>query len=586
MNKNRIRSPHTIHLCVFSTVTLAVGWLTACTSNPMSVDAQVARLTRETSGRMAAIEASPRPVSQRLDGLRSGTASQKSPPTTNPVAAELLFTPAEEARDVRQRLEKYTLDAESSGAADAAPTVLTLRDALETAQRSGREVLAAEERYILSAISLLVERHLWGPRFFNDTTVSLDGSGDDGGFEHALGLVNTLRATQRLPYGGSAEARWVWNASEQLRQTAGGRYRQSSGIILGGNIPLLRGAGMVAREDLIQAERNLIYEARDFERFRRRFLVEIAQDYFELQNTRASIANQERQLRSLRDNAKRTAARVAAGRIEAFEQGIADNEVLSAEASLASLRDQKILQMERFKIRLGLPPTTRIEVSDEILEVPEPEIGLEEAAALALEFRLDLQNQRDQLDDSRRAVANAKNDLLPELNLAGSLTLPTDDDANVGSLALSPDDLRYEVSATLGLPLDRRAERLRLRSAIIGLERSTRDYDKARDDVVIAVRAALRRIDLARFQLNLAEQQVEINKKRRRGQELRADTIDTQVLLDSENALLNAENQRDRARTNLRNAVLNYLLESDQMRVGRDGLLERLPGMESPPQGG
>lgn len=527
---------------------------------------------------MAAVEASPKPVTERLNGLRGGTASQKAPPTTNPAASDLTFVPADEARDVRERLRKYSEDAAAPG---GETQVLSLRSSLEIAQERGREVLAAEERYLLLAISLLVERHLWGPRFFNDTTVSLDGNGDDGNFEHALNLVNTLRATQRLPYGGSVEARWVWNATEQLRQTAAGRYEQSSSIVLSGNIPLLRGAGMVAREDRIQAERNLVYEARDFERFRRQFLVEIAQDYFELQNTKASIANQERQLKSLRDNARRTAARVEAGRIEAFEQGIADNEVLSAEASLASQRDQLILQLERFKIRLGLPPTQKVEIADETLNVPEPDIDLEEAAALALEFRLDLQNQRDQLDDSRRAVANAKNELLPDLNLAGSVTLPTDDDARVGSLALSPDDLRYEVSATLGLPLDRYNERLRLRSAIINLERSRRDYERARDDVVVSVRAALRRIDLARFQLTLAEQQVEINKKRRRGQELRADTIDTQVLLDSENALLAAENQRDRALTNLRNAILNYLLESDQLRVGRDGQLERLPGMGS-----
>lgn len=43
----------------------------------------------------------------------------------------------------------------------------------------------------------------------------------------------------------------------------------------------------MAREDLIQAERNLVYQARTFERSRRELLVAIAEDYFGLSSRRA-----------------------------------------------------------------------------------------------------------------------------------------------------------------------------------------------------------------------------------------------------------------------------------------------------------
>lgn len=567
--------------CVRVLIGLTLGVvLSACAPGPLSVDDEVNELAAKTAGRTGTAGASLR--TPDVEASRSTAAIRvKRPATRNPAAEELTFEAASESRDVAARLAQYAVDGgASSGDATAATRVLGLGESLRVSQDSAREFISAQEQYLLASIALLVERHLWGPRFFNDTTAGLAGNGDDGRFEHALDVINTLRATQRLPSGGSLEARWVWNATEQLREQATGRYTQSSSLALSGQIPLLRGAGSVARESLIQAERDLVYEARSFERFRRGFLVEIAADYFELQNTRANIANQERQLLSLRENAERTAARVRAGRIEAFEQGIAENEVLGAEASLASLREQNILQLERFKIRLGLQPTELVRIAEELLEVPEPEISLDEAATLALELRLDLQNQRDRLDDQRRAVANARNALLPDLNLAGSVVVPTDADERAGGLSFSPDDLRYDLSATFGLPLDRKIERMRLRAELIGLERARREYERSRDDVVVSVRAALRRVDLARFQLRLAEQQVDINRKRRRGQELRADTIGTQVLLDSENALLIAENQRDRAATNLRISVLNYLVESDQLRVGRDGTLERLPGME------
>jgi len=87
-------------------------------------------------------------------------------------------------------------------------------------------------------------------------------------------------------------------------------------------------------------------------------------------------------------------------------------------------------------------------------------------------------------------------------------------------------------------------------------------------------------VELSRFQLRLADQQVEISQRALRGQKLQEAIVDPQTIVDSENDLLNAENDRDRARTDLRNAVLNYLLESGLLRVERDGTLKSLPGME------
>jgi outer membrane protein TolC len=114
---------------------------------------------------------------------------------------------------------------------------------------------------------------------------------------------------------------------------------------------------------------------------------------------------------------------------------------------------------------------------------------------------------------------------------------------------------------------------------VINLERRAREYERERDEVIVGVRAALRNIEQARFQLQLAEQQVEINTRRLEGQRLKADEIDPQDVVNAENDKLDAENQRDQAITELRNAVLNYLLESDQLRIGRDGKVLPLPGM-------
>ena len=509
----------------------------------------------------------------------------KEPSTMNPQAEELTFAPAAADRDVSARLEAYAKDEGlvTGSGADSTAQVIALEDALKIAQSKGREYRTDEEEYILAAIALLIERHQWGPRFFNDLTAGISGDADDGRFEHASSIINTLRATKRLPYGGSVEAKAVVAATDQLREQVTGGYEQSSRLALSARIPLLRGAGEIAREDLIQAERDLIYKARDFERFRRELLVSICDDYFGLLQSRSEIVNQENQLRSLERLARSTQEGVSAGRREAFEADLARNRVLQAEADLASLRERYILQLDRFKVRLGMHVDAKVTLSDRIFDLPEPEITPEEAANRALTYRLDLQNDRDGVDDARRALRNARNGLLPDFNLSGEIAVPTDDDDATGGLSVDTDETDYQLAATLSLPLDREAERLELRKKIIALNATVRDYERKRDEVIVSVRAALRNIEQARFRLQLAEQQVLINTRRLEGQKLKADEVDPQDVVDAENDKLDAENQRDAARTQLRNAVLNYLLESDQLRVDRDGRLMMLPGMRVNP---
>jgi hypothetical protein len=176
-------------------------------------------------------------------------------------------------------------------------------------------------------------------------------------------------------------------------------------------------------------------------------------------------------------------------------------------------------------------------------------------------------------------VANAKDGILPDLDLFGEVGVPTDPDDNTGGVAFDKDETEYRVGATLSLPLDRERERLAVRAAQIRLERAQREHARLQDNVAVSARGAVRAVPLARFQLDLAEQQVEINRRRLRAQKLQEDTVDPQQIVDTENDLLDAENARDRARTRLRNAILGYLLETDQLRVTREGTLRVLPGM-------
>lgn len=560
----------------------------ACGDSLSRIDRKTEALLRERSEALGSTRVGQSLADRRPDEIGSGRLNDTSPGTVNPAADELRFTPAPQEMsdyEIAGRLEAYSEHAagksdDPDGESIVAPRMLTIEEVFQAAQSSGREFLRNQEDYILSAIRLLQERHLWGPRFFNDTSFALSGSGDDGRFEHATRIINTLRATQRLPYGGEVEARWIVEATDQLRDVATGGYTQSSRLVLGANVPLLRGAGNIAREELIQAERDLVYQSRTFERSRRQLLVSIAQDYFNLLEQASVIRNQEEQIRGLERLRESTAAKVEAGRLERFQQDLAENQVLRAQASLAGQRERYILQLDRFKVRLGLEMETPIELADLEFELPAPAVSQAESVSRALNYRLDLQNFRDRLDDRRRSVRNARNELLPDLDLAASLNIPTPDDDNTGGLAIDPDELDYSVAVSLGLPLDREIQRLSLRSRIIDLERAAREYDEFRDGVIIDARSTVRNIDLARFQLRLSEEQVRINERRLEGLNIRDDT-DPQSIVDAERELNEARDARDRSLTELRNAVLNHLLSTGQLRVGEEGGFMPPPGLVS-----
>lgn len=549
-----------------------------CESDIERIDRQTDELLRERTMQLGGDSVTPRRAGVPTDDeLRRRSLTNTEPASVNPAASELTFTPADEARNVEARLGGYDTASRQS------PMRLDLLGALRQAQQTGREFITAEEEYILSAISLLIERHLWDPRFFADVTTQVSAFNPSSGTATtALEVIGELRATQRLPYGGEVEARYVYALTEQLRDVSTDSPTSAQQLVLRADIPLLRGAGDAARENLIQSERNLVYAARTFEDFRRAYLVQIAQDYFDLVEQAQQIKNQEDILVMLRGLEERTRALVRAGRLAEFQTNIAASDVVANMTRLASAREQYLLAVDRFKVRLGLPIDTNLEILPIDLGLPDPDVTVAQATTLALDYRLDLQTERDQLDDALRGVNVAKNNLLPTLDLFGSADLNTGQRNSSNNPFDSRESDQSAVGGvTFGLPLDREIERLRLRQATINAERAKRNYDEFRDNVIVEVRSRVRELDRTRFDLDLAQQAVYINERRATEQEIKKDEVTPQQVVETARSLLESLNGRDRAATRLRTAVLQYLLSTGQLRVQRDGTLLPPPGMDT-----
>ncbi len=555
------------------------GWalaaMAAGCASPMSrIDRSTTELLAETNRRLGQETQDPAlgwPAGETPPHY-NGSITEKQPPTTNPSSSELTYPPQVEADQVVRRLEYYAQTPPDALALD-------LRAALAYAVENSREQRFAEEDYLLVALRLLIERHRWGPRFFNDTSVEFLGAGNDGLYDSALLLVNDFRVTQRLPYGGAVSAQFLAQATEDLHLRVAGENVQSADLIFSAEVPLLRGAGLVAQEDIIQAERNVVYAARAFEHFRREFLVDITSEFLDLVIQVEAIRNGEANVQMLEGFERRERALVDSGREPPFQAALAEQATLFARDRLNNQREVYRLSLDRFRVRLGMPEEEMCRIVASSPGLPPPAVNLEEAVRAAMAYRLDLQNRRDLIDDARRGVNNARNALLADLNLAGSVTLPTNDSKDRAGLDFDLQDTSFRVAMVLGLPLDRTIERLDLRQAQIVLERVTRDYEQFRDSVAADVRAAVRNIDRALFSQRLQEENVRVAELRLNSINAAPDRADARDRSEAASDLLQAQDDLLGARRGVQVAILRYLLDSGQLRVAPDGTILPLQGM-------
>jgi outer membrane protein TolC len=509
---------------------------------------------------------------------RSSPWADEQPETVNPAADTLSFVDAgdEDTEIVLGRLDAYNAVPDDALQMD-------LAGALVYAAKNSRQFKFAEEQYVLAALRLLIERHQWGPRFFNDMSALITGDADGGVYDTSLELVNELTVTQRLPYGGTVSATALARAVEDLHLRVEGENVQSADIILAADVPLLRGAGLVARESRIQAERDLVYAARDYARFRREFLFDTAREFLDLIVIIRRIRNAELGVDSLEKVEARQDALYRAGRSTPFDRDEARNRTLSAVDGLNGEEERYRLAVDRFKVIIGMPIEQPIVIVEDSLDLPTPKITMEEAVYAAMHYRIDLQTERDQVDDARRAVEIARNNLLGDLDFRASVNIPTADDRDRAGLRFEPDDLNFEAGITYGLPLDREIERLQVRQTQIDLARTLRAYDQFRDEVAVAVRAAVRGIDTAMFSLRLQEANVETAVQREAAIEAAPERANIRQKTDAIDAVFEARDRRDAAIRNLEVAILRFLLDSGQLRVDSSGLIDPLPGMELGP---
>lgn len=474
------------------------------------------------------------------------------------------FTIEANPSSLRQRM----LHAEAAG-----PTALSLVECLEIAAENSRDYQTQKEALYLAALDLTLARYAFDVHQNGELSALLSGQGDQA--TQASGSMS-YGLSKLLGSGASIIGSIGLSVMRNLLSSDG--WHPMTDVSLAVTQPLMRGFGAtIVEEPLTQAERNLVYAVRGFERFRRSFAVDAADRYYSVLELRDAVENQERNVKSLSALTARNTALSEAGRLSKIEVGQAHQNELTSRANLLNAKQNLANALDDLKLFMGLPIEFDLDLDPqaltELTKTPITDLAVDQHAAIefALGNRLDYLNLVDEVDDASRKVVVAADALRAGFNVTGAITLPSQD-GKPGKFDFN--DATWSVGAVLDLPLNREAERNTYRKAIIARAFAQRAQEQSADQIADGLRAELRTTETRRetykIQLSavdLAEQRIESTRLN-----LEAGRTDTRSLLEAEQALLDAQNAATAALIDYNTSRLALLRDLEILRVDASGI--------------
>ncbi|KPK42943.1 MAG: hypothetical protein AMJ65_06995 [Phycisphaerae bacterium SG8_4] len=455
--------------------------------------------------------------------------------------------------------------------------ILSLPQAVAIATAHNRDYLRQKEQLYLIALDLTLARHQFAKKWFG----TIDASYTRNSANESVGSDSRVGFNQLLADGAQIGA----NVAVDWARFLTGDPSTSLGSVLTATAsqPLLRGRGRkIVQENLTQAERNALYQLRSFARYRKTFVVSIVSAYYRVLQRKTSVLNAESSYRRLLESQKRLELEAEAGLASQSDVDEAKQQALSAENSWVQSQQSYEGALDDFKVSLTLPTDTKVELDPNELQKLETALTYEvdytpeSAIEAALNWRLDFATSADRVEDAERKVMLAADNLGAELNLVGSAGVSSTPETKVGRLQF------HEGTYTLGLeadlPLDRKAERNAYREALISLEQQQRNFENDRDNIELEVRDALRALNAEAEGYRIQKMALELAEDRLEAQEMLFDIGQSNVrlLLDSEGALLAAQNDVIRSLVEFTIAGLSFYRDIGVLQVKPDGMWEEL----------
>ena len=453
--------------------------------------------------------------------------------------AEAFTIDDDEGRRIREVLEQ-------EAHADQA-TLLTLSDTLAIAMANSRSYQSRKESLFIQALNLTQTQKdfNWDTSASSldaSTSYTSDGSTTETFGDNGLDGSLTLAVSRTLASG----ARVTLNYTESIVNYFTNPDSSSESSVLSFNIvqPLLNGFGpLVSMEPLRQAERNMIYEVRDFKRYQQDFVIDITSLYYLTLRNRDQLNNARSNYESALDSREQTEAYAKAGRIADFEAAQARQSELNAADNWSIALADYQSALDDFRFTLGLPIDLNIEPEPAELDALAErglvglDITLDDAVDSAISNRLDLITRRQQVEDQERDLEITQRDFLPNLDVEYNVSKDFEDSSTSGA--------QQVLDVGLDIPFDWTEKRNAFRIAQIDLDRERRGLEEDEGNVLREVRDLWRKLERNRsvyknrlLSVTLAERRMEnTTLLLKQGKAL------TRDLLDAQDDLLSSRNE-------------------------------------------
>lgn len=449
--------------------------------------------------------------------------------------------------------------------------VIGIDDALRLAIEQNRQYQLRKETLYLTTLGLTGERREFYKIPFGTGNVGVARERDGDG------RVNggaTVGFNQLLQSGGSISASL---ANDMLRYFTGDPRRSVSSVIsLNFAQPLLRGAGAdIVAENLRQAERDVIYDLRAFALFQQTFALDVVTTYYRLLQRRDAVRNAWNNFERLKKLREMLEAQSMAERRAKFEVDQARQQELQGKTAYISSVVAYQNAVDQFKITLVLPLGVEVALDDSPLEDLR-QTGLvpvatdEEAAyAAAVERKMDILNEIDRLEDSKRKIAVAANRLRGNVTLVSGVSL-ANDAVNYSKFDIS--QYRANAGLQLDLPFERMLQRNAYRATLITFERTLRSLGQTLDSARDSVRQGLRTLEQLQQNYIIQTNALELANRRVAVTDmlLQAGRAQTRDQLEAQTAQLTAQNAVTQTLVDHLTARLRFLVDVGSLQIDGD----------------
>ncbi|MEZ6137295.1 MAG: TolC family protein [Pirellulaceae bacterium] len=263
----------------------------------------------------------------------------------------------QEAEYTRQNFEQFQL---AENDTDDAPK-MTLEDVIDLALLNSREYQTQKEILFLVSLNLSEERFAYANKFSNfgnGSALDFTHNRSGGITQNGLAIPTAVRGDKLLVTGGDLLASFANNVLLTFNGPSGFAADVNSSVLINFAQPLLQRD--IRFEGLTQAERDLVYAARDFARFRKQFFTDFASSYYRLILSFRQIEIASQNYFSLVRAFNQAEAEFRGEFGPRVQVDQVEQSLLNGRGSLIGTCNDVEQALDRLKLSMGIPTETRV----------------------------------------------------------------------------------------------------------------------------------------------------------------------------------------------------------------------------------